>query len=256
MHNHSKEDRTFARLVQIEKLIKQYKGQKQQEPHLSQQLKSGDIEMIVSEAQKIFLSQNSVIEIGSPVLIVGDVEGSLQNLLEIFSQNKFPDQQNYLFLGNYTSQNPQSMECLLLLLIYKILYPENFFLVRGPYDSQQNLMKNGFYISCKPCLFSFSGLFLALEFLPPPPANYEGGTLRLLAEGRWTFHSKGAYNLVERGVNLLLSLLIFSARDQKPIIKYTIVFFWGGWGCYFVPNKLIGMQIFWWLLAAQSIKIL
>lgn len=112
-------------------------------------LKNQEIAMICSTAREIFLSQPPLLELSAPVKIVGDVHGQYTDLIRIFSKCGFPPAANYLFLGDYVDRGKQSLETILLLLCYKIKYPENFFLLRGNHECAQITRQYGFYDECK-----------------------------------------------------------------------------------------------------------
>lgn len=61
----------------------------------------------------------------------------------------FPPASNYLFLGNYVKGESQSLETILLLLCYKLKYPENFFLLRGNQERAGITRVGGLYDECK-----------------------------------------------------------------------------------------------------------
>ena len=67
--------------------------------------------------------------------MIGDVHGQFGDLIRIFEKCGYPDKQNYLFLGDYVDRGKQSLETILLLLCYKLKYPESFFLLRGNHES-------------------------------------------------------------------------------------------------------------------------
>jgi len=97
-------------------------------------LKNPEIVAICQAAREIFLSQPTLIELSPPVKIVGDVHGQYSDLIRLFEMCGFPPAANYLFLGDYVDRGKQSLETFLLLLCYKIKYPENFFLLRGNHE--------------------------------------------------------------------------------------------------------------------------
>lgn len=97
-------------------------------------LKGTEITAVCIAARDIFLSQPTLVELSPPVKIVGDVHGQYSDLIRLFEMCGFPPSANYLFLGDYVDRGKQSLETILLLLCYKIKYPENFFLLRGNHE--------------------------------------------------------------------------------------------------------------------------
>lgn len=112
-------------------------------------LKNTEIQMICSKSREIFLLQPSLLELNPPVNVVGDVHGQYGDLIRIFTKCGFPPSSNYLFLGDYVDRGKQSLETILLLLCYKIKYPENFFLLRGNHECANVTRVYGFYDECK-----------------------------------------------------------------------------------------------------------
>jgi serine/threonine-protein phosphatase PP1 catalytic subunit len=97
-------------------------------------LKNAEITAVCQAAREVFLSQPTLLELSPPVKIVGDVHGQYTDLIRLFEMCGFPPASNYLFLGDYVDRGKMSLETILLLLCYKIKYPENFFLLRGNHE--------------------------------------------------------------------------------------------------------------------------
>jgi serine/threonine-protein phosphatase PP1 catalytic subunit len=112
-------------------------------------LKNAEIAAICLRAREVFLSQPSLLELDAPVKIVGDVHGQYTDLIRMFEMCGFPPNSNYLFLGDYVDRGKQSLETILLLLCYKLKYPENFFLLRGNHECANVTRVYGFYDECK-----------------------------------------------------------------------------------------------------------
>jgi serine/threonine-protein phosphatase PP1 catalytic subunit len=112
-------------------------------------LKNAEITAICSAARELFLSQPALLELSAPVKIVGDVHGQYTDLIRLFEMCGFPPTSNYLFLGDYVDRGKQSLETILLLLCYKLKYPENFFLLRGNHECANVTRVYGFYDECK-----------------------------------------------------------------------------------------------------------
>ncbi|KAJ2906416.1 serine/threonine protein phosphatase Pzh1 [Zalerion maritima] len=112
-------------------------------------LKNAEITAICQRARECFLSQPALLELDAPVKIVGDVHGQYTDLIRMFEMCGFPPSSNFLFLGDYVDRGKQSLETILLLMCYKLKYPENFFLLRGNHECANVTRVYGFYDECK-----------------------------------------------------------------------------------------------------------
>jgi serine/threonine-protein phosphatase PP1 catalytic subunit len=112
-------------------------------------LKNAEIFAICSAARELFLNQPSLLELAPPVKVVGDIHGQFTDLIRMFEMCGFPPDANYLFLGDYVDRGKQSLETILLLLCYKLKFPENFFLLRGNHECANVTRVYGFYDECK-----------------------------------------------------------------------------------------------------------
>lgn len=112
-------------------------------------LTNSEIIGVCRAARSIFLAQPTLLELGTPVKVVGDIHGQFGDLMRIFQLCGIPPTANYLFLGDYVDRGKQSIETFLLLLCFKIRYPENMFLLRGNHECASVTKVYGFYDECK-----------------------------------------------------------------------------------------------------------
>ncbi|KAF2109187.1 serine/threonine-protein phosphatase PP-Z [Lophiotrema nucula] len=112
-------------------------------------LKNAEIIAVCTAVREVFLNQPALLELAAPVKIVGDVHGQYTDLIRMFEMCGFPPNSNYLFLGDYVDRGKQSLETILLLLCYKLKFPENFFLLRGNHECANVTRVYGFYDECK-----------------------------------------------------------------------------------------------------------
>ncbi|RXG46914.1 hypothetical protein VDGE_06057 [Verticillium dahliae] len=112
-------------------------------------LKNAEIVAICQRAREVLLTQPALLELDAPVKIVGDVHGQYTDLIRMFEMCGFPPSSNYLFLGDYVDRGKQSLETILLLLCYKVKFPDNFFLLRGNHECANVTRVYGFYDECK-----------------------------------------------------------------------------------------------------------
>jgi serine/threonine-protein phosphatase PP1 catalytic subunit len=112
-------------------------------------IRNQEITTLCAVSRELFLSQPVLLELKGPVKIVGDIHGQYTDLLRMFELSGYPPNENYLFLGDYVDRGKSGLETILLLLCYKLKYPENFFLLRGNHECANVTRVYGFYDECK-----------------------------------------------------------------------------------------------------------
>ena len=112
-------------------------------------LTESELRLLSRSALEVLRSQPILLQLKAPMKIAGDIHGQFQDLINIFQGSGFPDEHNYLFLGDYVDRGRQSVESLALLLCYKLKHPENFFLLRVNHECSSINRIYGFYDECK-----------------------------------------------------------------------------------------------------------
>lgn len=117
-------------------------------PGSSSNLTYKEIEFLCKTVREIYLKQPVLLELSPPITVVGDIHGQYHDLLRIFEVAKYPPQTNYLFLGDYVDRGKQSIETICLLFVFKIKFPNNFFMLRGNHECSYINQVYGFYDEC------------------------------------------------------------------------------------------------------------
>ena len=98
---------------------------------------------------EVLKQKSTLLEIKSPIYIVGDLHGNLLDLLRIFIFSKTPPLTRFLFLGDYVDRGQFSVEIICLLFAFSCAYPNHIFLLRGNHEFEHVNQNYGFANECK-----------------------------------------------------------------------------------------------------------
>jgi len=107
-----------------------------------------EVEVLCLKAKEILEKESSVQPVKCPVTVCGDIHGQWHDLKELFRIGGTPPDTNYLFMGDYVDRGYYSVECVTLLVCYKIRYPDRVAILRGNHESRQITQVYGFYDEC------------------------------------------------------------------------------------------------------------
>lgn len=107
-----------------------------------------EVRLLCNKVIELLMQEANTLELNAPITICGDIHGQFYDLLELFVEGgDLPDTQ-YLFLGDFVDRGSYSVETLLLLLAYKVRYPDRIRLLRGNHETRQITQTYGFYDEC------------------------------------------------------------------------------------------------------------
>ena len=135
--------------MNVEPIIEKLLAVRGNKPGKQVDLKEEEIKFLIDKSLTIIKEQKMLVELEAPLHVCGDIHGQYYDLLRIFEHCGYPDDYNYLFLGDYVDRGKQSLETVCLLLCYKIKYPDKVTLLRGNHESSVTNRIYGFYDECK-----------------------------------------------------------------------------------------------------------
>ncbi|KRX50332.1 Serine/threonine-protein phosphatase PP1 isozyme 1, partial [Trichinella murrelli] len=113
-------------------------------------------------------NEKALLKLKPPLLICGDIHGQYYDLVRMFEKCGWPPKKRYLFLGDYVDRGAASTEVITMLFLFKVLYPNDFFLLRGNHECEVMNKKFGFYKEClsKHSAVLFQKIQLVFDWLP------------------------------------------------------------------------------------------
>lgn len=141
------------------------------ESHCAKSIKLATIKKLVKSTKKILMKEKSLLELNETernFVVVGDIHGNIDDLIQIFQKFGYPPKQKYIFLGDYVDRGFNSVEVLLLLYSLKVKYPDFIFLLRGNHETKRVSSSYGFKSEC--CAYFskkiYSSFIESFRFLP------------------------------------------------------------------------------------------
>lgn len=123
---------------------------------VQQRLAPETCEDVLNQSEKLLREEPNLLRLKAPVTIVGDIHGQFFDLRKLMQQCGQPgteigpeEKQTYLFLGDYVDRGDFSCEVLFYLLILKIKYNHNVYLLRGNHESKATSGYFGFKDECE-----------------------------------------------------------------------------------------------------------
>lgn len=106
--------------------------------------------MIIQKARELFEANKTLVDVSrednEEITVCGDIHGQYYDLLNIFKLNGIPSKENpYLFNGDFIDRGSFSVEVIVTLLSWKVLYPDHFFMSRGNHETTNLNKLYGFH---------------------------------------------------------------------------------------------------------------
>ncbi|HEY0088963.1 MAG TPA: metallophosphoesterase, partial [Candidatus Lokiarchaeia archaeon] len=127
----------------LQKLIKK--------PENITKLNFESITEILNYVKAIFENENLLLEFdlneSEKAIVIGDIHGNLETLIKLVENinEEKPKPKYTIFLGDIVDRGPKQFECLILVYILKILYPQSVYILKGNHETFEMNKSYGFF---------------------------------------------------------------------------------------------------------------
>eukprot|EP00775_Hariotina_reticulata_P007141 gene7141-7356_t len=116
---------------------------------LAQIIPADMFHIFLDNASAVFKKEPTLLKVAPPegltVTVVGDTHGQLHDLCNLFAKFGPPSASRiYVFNGDYVDRGAWGVETLLLLIAYKWMLPDRFFMLRGNHETEYCTTVYGF----------------------------------------------------------------------------------------------------------------
>ncbi|MFX1327153.1 MAG: metallophosphoesterase [Promethearchaeota archaeon] len=117
-------------------------------PQKISKLKFDKIAEILEMAKVILENENLLLEFNineDVVYVIGDIHGNLETLLQLIKIINENNPRLIIFLGDIVDRGPKQLECFLIVLALKILFPQKYYILRGNHETIEMNQYYGFF---------------------------------------------------------------------------------------------------------------
>ena len=107
---------------------------------------------------EVIAGESNLLELQSPIIICGDIHGQLYDLFQLFDAAGKPEDNKFLFMGDYVDRGYFSILTFSYLAALKLKYKDQIYLLRGNHECRQVNQMYGFYAECQ-MLFGHPGIW-------------------------------------------------------------------------------------------------
>ena len=90
--------------------------------------------LLMNKMKEVLYQEPTILQLQLPITVCGDIHGQLYDLFELFRISGGPEQNQYVFMGDYVDRGYYSVETFCYLAALKLKYPEKIWLLRGNHE--------------------------------------------------------------------------------------------------------------------------